>query len=104
MEHKLNIVNKHLKFQKVSLVEPSKSFYLHIAAEIDHSPFPFFLSTSSKKKQIVEQSKNWCNELRKDNDIITAVVFKARLIPPGQGEYIKQKRDEVHIAKFDLLF
>ena len=102
MENKLNIVNQHLKFRKVSLVEPAKSFYLHIAAEIDHSPFPFFLSTSLKKKQLIEESKKWCNELKKENGVISAVVFKARLIPPGKGKFIEQKKEMVHVAKFDL--
>ena len=102
MENKLNIVNQHLKFQKVSLVEPSKSFYLHIAAEIDHSLFPFFLSTSSKKKTIIEQSKKWCEQLRKDKNVLSAVVFRASIIPPGKGKFIEERKDKVHIAKFDF--
>jgi len=98
----MKIVNQHLKFQKASLVEPSKSFYLHIAAEIDYSPFPFFLSTSSKKKQLIEKSKKWCNELKNENGVVSAVVFRANLIPPGKGKFIEQRKDCVHIAKFDF--
>jgi len=103
MEKKLNIVNQHLKFQKVSLVEPSNSFYLHIAAEIDHSLFPFFLSISSKKKTIIEQSKKWCEQLRTDENVKDAVVFKAIIIPPGIGKFIEERKDKVHIAKFDFV-
>lgn len=102
MENRLNIVNQHLRFQRVSLVEPSKSAYLHIAAEIDNSPFPFFLTTSAGKKKIIEQSKKWCDKLRNNRNVISAVVFKARLIPPGQGKFIEHRKDKVHIAKFDL--
>jgi hypothetical protein len=102
MENKLNIVNQHLKFKKVVLVEPTKSFYLHIAAEIDHSHFPFFLFTSSKKKRIIEQSKKWCDLLRQDKNVISAIVFKATIIPPGRGKFIKERKDKVQIAKFDF--
>ena len=102
MENKLEIVNQHLKFQKVSLIEPSKSFYLHIVAEIDHSLFPFFLTKSSKKKTIIKQSKKWCEQLRKDKNVLSAVVFKASIIPPGKGKFIEERKDKVHIAKFDF--
>ena len=98
----IKIVNQHLNFQKVSLTQLSGHYYLHIAAEIDHSPLPFFLSASSKKKQIIERAKKWCSELEKENSIVSAVVFKAQLIPPGKGKFIEQRKDKVHIAKFDF--
>lgn len=102
MDNTLNIVNQHLKFRKVSLAEPSKNVYLHIAAEIDHSPFPFFLTTSSKKKSVIALSKKWCSELEKEKDVVSAVVFKALIIPPGRGKFILQRKGQVHIAKFDF--
>ncbi len=102
MENKLNIVNQHLKFQKVSLIKPLKSCYLHIAAEIDHSVLPFFLLTSSKKKAIIEKSKKWCEKLRSDKNVISAIVFKASIIPPGRGKFIGERKEKVHIAKFDF--
>lgn len=83
-------------------MEPTTSHYLHIAAEIDRSIFPFFLSTSGKKKRIIEQSKKWCRQLEKEDGVVSAVVFKARLIPPGRGKFIEQRKDKVHIAKFDF--
>jgi hypothetical protein len=102
MENKLKIVNQHLEFQKVSLVEPTKSFYLHIAAEIDHSKLPFFLLTSSKKRKIIELSKEWCKKLENDKNVISAVVFKATIIPPGKGKFIEESKEKMHIAKFDF--
>ncbi len=102
MDNNLRIVNEHLKFKKVSLVEPSKSFYLHIAAEIDYSPFPFFLTTSAKKKSIIWQSKEWCGQLETEEGVISAVVFKATLIPPGKGKFLKERLDTVQLAKYDF--
>lgn len=102
MENELNILNPDLKFQKVALIAPTKSHYLLVAAEIDHSPLPFFLTTSNKKKHIIEQAKKCCAALRKEKYVLSAVVFKARLIPPGRGKFLEKRKDKVHIAKFDV--
>lgn len=102
MNNNLRIVNENLKFKKVSLVDPSKNFYLHIAAEIDFSPFPFFLTTSMKKKSIISQSKEWCGQLETEEGVISAVVFRATLIPPGKGKFLKERIDTVQLAKYDF--
>ncbi|MEO5501998.1 MAG: hypothetical protein ABIR31_11210 [Ginsengibacter sp.] len=102
MENHLKIVNGHLKFQKVSLIEPSTNFYLLISAEIDYSILPFFLLTSSKKKAIIELAKKWCKELGNNKDVISAVVFKAIIIPPGKGKFIEERTEIVHKAMFDF--
>jgi len=98
----LNIVNQHLHFEKVLLIEPSKNHFLHIAAEIDTPLFLTFIFTSVQKKQIIEQGKQWCKHLEDDMEIVNATVFKARLIPPGQGKFIEKRKDQVHIARFDF--
>lgn len=98
----INIVNQDLQFRKVSLVEPTGHFYLHIATEVDKSFLPFFLTTSLKKKKLIDQCKQFCRKILKENNIVSAVVFKAQLIPPGQGKFIEQRKEIVHIAKFDV--
>lgn len=103
MSNQLQIVNQQHRFPKVTLMEPSTSFYLYIGAEVDPSPVPLFLITSAKKLALLEQAKRWCQQLEKTNEVIGAVVFKARLIPPGRGKFIEQKKDNVHIARFDLV-
>ncbi len=104
MENNTNIsvVNPELKFDKVSLVEPSKSHYLLLAAEIDRSLLPFFLFTSSKKKELLTYSKSKCRELELIDGVESAVVFKASLIPPGKGKLLEE-RPKVHIAKYDVV-
>ncbi|RYE56321.1 MAG: hypothetical protein EOP48_08285 [Sphingobacteriales bacterium] len=103
MNSSFNVVNSHLKFTKVSLVEPTSNFYLHIAAEIDHSMFPFFLTTSSAKKKLIDDAKQWCRELQKETSVLNAVVFKATLIPPGKGKFLTEQSDKVPTAKYDFV-
>ncbi len=98
----ISVVNPELKFDKVSLVEPSKSHYLLLAAEIDRSLLPFFLFTSSKKKELLTYSKSACRELELIDGVESAVIFKASLIPPGKGKLLEERPD-VHIAKYDLV-
>lgn len=102
MKTTLNIVNQHLKFNKVQLIAPSESAYLHIAAEIDHSPFPFFLWESTKKKAVLSAAKNWCAQLQKTNGIINAAVFKACVIPPGKGKLLRERQESALSARYDI--
>lgn len=104
MESNTNISIAHpkLTFDKVSLVEPSGHHYLLLAAEIDTSPLPFFLFTSTKKKELLKYSKSVCREIEHIDGVVSAVVFKASLIPPGKGKLLEE-RPEVHIAKYDVV-
>lgn len=101
MDNNLKIVNKHLKYRQVSLIEPAKSGYMHIAAEIDQSLFSLFLTTSSKKKKLIIEAKEWCKQLTNDNDIVSAVVFNAQLIAPGKGR-LKEKSKGSAMGKYDF--
>lgn len=87
------------KYSTVTLIEPTTSGYIHIAAEVD-SRHPM-LPASRKKRALLKTCKQMCKRLAKREDVESAVVFKALIIPPGQGEYLKQ-RPEVHVAKFDV--
>jgi hypothetical protein len=100
MPSELNIVNEHLHFPKVTLTEPSPSMFIHIAAEIE-SRLPIFPG-SRTKKDLIAQCKVWCDQLEKEPGVIDASVFNVLLIPPGRGEFIKQRPGKVHIARFDL--
>lgn len=102
MEKNVNIVNGHLTFQKVSLKATNPSHYIHLVAEIDHSIFPFFLSTSRKKKIMINEAKEWCNRLMDLDGVLEAVVFKSTLIPPGKGKFLKERPQEVQVAKYDF--
>lgn len=102
-ETKLKIVNEHLNYDPVSLVDASPNYYLHIAIEVDRSITPFFLWDSGKKKKVLKRAKQLCSDIAKTNKIEDANVFKAQLIPPGRGKYIKENSSQIHIAKFDVV-
>jgi hypothetical protein len=103
MEQQLNIVNKDYKFPRVSLIAPNHSFYLLIAAEIDRSPFPFFLTTSDTKKSLIDNARRWCQLLRNEENVIGADVFKATLIPPGKGKLLKERFGKTRLPKYDFV-
>lgn len=88
------------RFPKVTLVEPTSSGYLHLAAEID-GRLPF-LPNSPKKRKLIATCKRWCRQLEADPSVVSAVVFDAFLIPRGRGEFIKERPNQVHVARFDL--
>lgn len=96
----LRIVNEHVQFPRVSLVDPAPSVYLHIAAEVDGRP-PF-LWNSAEKKRLIADCKRWCERLEREPGVVSAVVFDALLIAPGRGRFIEKRRDQVHVARFDL--
>jgi len=99
----LKIVNQDLHFRKVSLISPSTHCYLLIAMEVDHPLIPVFVYTSRKKKKLIDLSKRWCRKLAQKNWVIDATVFKATLIPPGQGKLIKERKYHVRPARFDVV-
>lgn len=100
MSTKLNIVNQHLKFPKVSLIDPSASFFIQIAAELDRRPA--FFPNSRRKKQVITRCKTLCRQLRAMSGVVDASVFNALLVPPGRGEFLKKRPGKVHVARYDL--
>ena len=46
--------------------------------------------------------KNEAINLEKNSKVIDATVFKAMIIPPGRGAFLKN-RPSVEIAKFDVV-
>ena len=96
----LTVVNNDARFPRVKLVEPASSGYLHLAAEVDRRP-PFF-PNSRKKRELIAKCKRLCRQLEADPSVVSAVVFDALVIPPGRGEFIKERPGKVHVARFDL--
>ncbi|SEB75577.1 hypothetical protein SAMN04489761_1671 [Tenacibaculum sp. MAR_2009_124] len=99
----LTIVNKHLNYPKVTLVKATTSQYLHIAAEIDKTSFPFFLGKSSCKKSVLKFCKHQAEKIKKEAGVINYSVFSAIIIPPGRGKYVQENISKTHLAKFDVV-
>lgn len=104
-ESKLNIVNDHLDFPRISLTESTASGYRHIAAAVDDPPLPIlpvYLFDSKEKQRLVAECKRLCDELAETDWVVDATVFKAVIHPPGRGEYLNQTDEDVHLADFDV--
>jgi len=89
-------------FPKVTLVDPINSGYLLFALEVDTRPPVGFFIESQLKKKILLKLKHELVNLRNNSKVIDATVFKAMIIPPGRGAFLK-KRPDVEIAKFDIV-
>lgn len=99
---KLKIVNDHLDYDNVSLIEPTDHFYIHIAVEIDNAVTPFYFKDSSLKKKIIKETLRFSEILRTLEGLISIDAFKALLVPPGRGKYIEENADKIKKAKFDF--
>lgn len=102
LQKNLTIVNPELSFKKVSLIPPSKHHYFLLAAEVDSNFFLFFLWTSSKKKKLLKYCKSQFSKMKLLDGVEDAIVFRARLIPPGKGKLLRE-RPHVPVAKFDIV-
>lgn len=98
----LQIVGPKNTFPAVSLIEPTQSGYLMLAIEVDHRPPIGFFVESGRKKKLLAQLKTFTMALAQSDDVLDANVFKASIIPPGRGAFLK-KRPDVKIAKFDVV-
>ena len=98
----LQIVGPKNTFPSVSLIAPTQSGYLLLAVEVDHRPLIGFFVESRCKKKLLAQLKNFTTALAESDDVLDASVFKAIIVPPGRGAFLK-KRPDVKIAKFDVV-
>ncbi|WP_417582645.1 hypothetical protein [Pelagibacterium sp.] len=98
----LTIVGEAGRFPKIELIEPNGYGYIVLALEVDHSRLPFFLVQSASKTRLLEDLKRLADELRGLVGVHKVVVFKALVVPPGEGRY-KQARPDVAQARFDVV-
>ena len=101
VEHNLQRLPLAQEYRKARLVEPARSGYLLLAAEVDSHP-PF-LWASRNKRHLIEDCTGWCARITRDPGVLEAAAFQAILIPPfGDTTFLRQRRNEFHRARFDL--
>ena len=98
----MKIVNSHLKFPKAKLIDPNTKGYIHIAVEADYSSFPFFLSASKTKKEILGKANQLLTGIKKQEGVQAVSLFKAAIMPPARQAYLDSIKDKIHVAKFDV--
>jgi hypothetical protein len=88
-------------FPKVDLIEPDGHGYLFAAAVVDRRlPFAYFRE-SADKQHLLLKLKQRVDALRALPGVRAATLYKALLIPPGRGHFLKQ-RPAAHIARYDV--
>ena len=97
----MKIVNEQLNYPKAPLLPPARSGYILLAAEVDRHR-RLFLWESHKKKRLISRCKELARKIAAVETVISADVFKAILIPPGRGAFLRQ-RPQVHVARFDVV-
>lgn len=100
MASDLNIVDSGHSFPRVTLVPATPSGYIHFAIEVDRRP-PF-LWASRRKRAILEDCRRFSANMAEHPDVVRATVFRAALIPPGRGRFLKRRAGRVDIARFDV--
>ena len=98
----MKIVNEHLNYPKAELISPNTKGYLHIGLEVDYSLFPFFLFTSTRKKEIINKTNQLLSEIEKQQGVDTVSLFRAVIMPPAKQSYLDSIKGEIHVAKFDI--
>ena len=87
-------------FPKAKLVEPTRSGYLLLAAEIDRRPM--FLPSSRAKRALTRGVIKLLPALQADERVLETVAFDGLLAPANPGEVLKDRPD-VPIARFDFV-
>lgn len=100
----MKIVNQHLNYPKAELITPNIKGYIHIGVEIDVSVFPFFLSTSKRKKDIIKNSDQILTEIARQESVETISSFRATIMPTVKQNYLESIKSDIQVAKFDVAF
>lgn len=89
-------------FPKVDLVRPDGHGYLLAAAVVDRRPPFAFVWESARKKGLLAKLKRHAEAVRALPGVRGITLYKARLIPPGRGRFLKQ-RPAAHVAPYDVV-
>ncbi len=100
----MEIVNEHIQFPEIQYETPNTTGYIHLAAEIERT-LPI-KPNSKAKKELIVKAMALCVRLCELNEVISAHVLDAFVIPPGNKpgrEILKKNNPDVHIAAYDLV-
>jgi hypothetical protein len=88
------------RFPKVTLIEPTDSGYILIAAEVDRRVA--FLPNSRKKRRLIAECKPLCRQLAEDPNVLEAVSFDAIFATPGENQELLEKHRGVRFPSWDF--
>jgi hypothetical protein len=96
---KLNRVGEG-RFPKVTLIEPSQSGYILIAADVDRRAA--FLPNSRRKRRLIGDCKQLCRQLTEDPNVLEVVSFEAIFATPGENQGLLEKHRGVRFPSWDF--
>ena len=100
----MNIVNDHIQFPEIIYETPNTTGYIHLAAEIERT-LPI-KPNSKAKKALIAKCKEFCAKLNVFDEVVSAHVLDAFVIPPGNKpgrKFLEKNNPDVHIAAYDLV-
>lgn len=88
-------------FPTVTLQRTAPHGYILLAADVDRRP-PFgYIWESRRKRKLLKTLKIAAEALARRPVVAEATVFKALVVPPGRGLYLR-KRPDAHVARYDV--
>ena len=101
----LKIVNPDPKYPRASLIEPSTSGYIHLAAEVSprSGPLPV-VASRCEKTELLGRLVELASRLERLDAAERTAVFEAVAIPPTPrfGSYLRERAGSIRPARFDV--
>ena len=89
-------------FPKVRLVDPQPYGYRLLAVVVDRRlPFAYAWESRRKRRLLASLNKQAAH-LRESDGVRDVTVFKALVVPPGRGRFLKE-RPNVRVARYDIV-
>lgn len=96
------LVQQDESFAPIKLIEPSRSGYMHIAAEVQPSAVPF-LPPSADRTKFLAKLTTLARQLERLDPVERASVYDATAIPPFEKfPNIRERIDDLRIPRFDV--
>jgi hypothetical protein len=101
----LKIVNAEPRYAPVTLVEPATRGYIHVAAEVRPRRLPFQqgLPAGREKVALLGRLTELARQLERLEAVETVTVYDALAIAPARSGYLRERRDLIRVARFDLV-
>jgi hypothetical protein len=81
-----HIYNADLRYDRANLLEPTSLGYLYMAGVVDSGWSPIIMP-SSKRSQLLKELKDLSSDLKRDERVVSATVFRP-IVKPVEVEFL----------------
>ncbi|WP_227377964.1 hypothetical protein [Haladaptatus halobius] len=91
-------------YSRAQFIEPSSLGYIHIGATVRPRSLPLTLLPNGREKtELLTRLKERARHLEELEAVETAAIFETAAMPPlHRLPYIKEHKDSIHLARFDV--